>query len=73
MFFMTYHAMMFFWKLSEKHWLLRPFEIIGDLLEDLGLERGYVTFNDRVISALKKASKEYDEDYSQYIQNWRRY
>lgn len=55
---MTYHAMMFFWKLSEKHWLLTPFELIGNVLEDWGLSHGYITFSDKVMESIKRSREE---------------
>lgn len=52
---MTYHAMMFFWMLSEKHWLLKPFEMIGDFLEDWGLEHGHIKFKREFMEGITKA------------------
>jgi hypothetical protein len=37
--------MKWFWALSERHWLLKPVEIIGDWMEDYGLDHGYITVN----------------------------
>ena len=51
---MTYHAMMFFWELSEKHWLLKPFEIIGDWLEDWGLEHGHLMLAPDLLEGMEK-------------------
>lgn len=56
---MTYHAMCFFWALSEKHWLLKPFEIIGDFLEDWGFKHGHIVLSDEVEEAIREGRKEY--------------
>jgi len=58
---MTYHAMCFFWALSEKHWFLRPFEKIGDFLEDWGFKNGHIVLSDKVEDAIRESRKEYYE------------
>jgi hypothetical protein len=60
---MIQKLMLFFWRLSEKHWILRPFELIGDFLEEWGLDHGYVRFNQEIMEAIEAARKEHHANH----------
>jgi hypothetical protein len=48
-------TMKFFWRLSEIHWLLLPFEWIGDWMEDYGLDHEYIRFNNEIMDRIYAA------------------
>lgn len=54
-------TMKFFWWLSERHWLLKPFELIGDWMEDYGLDHGYIQFNDEIMKAIDGLGRDIEE------------
>lgn len=60
-------TMKFFWRLSEKHWLLLPFEWIGDWMEDYGLDHQLIQFNDEIMERLE-AHKQRDLSNDTYYQ-----
>ena len=64
---MYYDLMLFFWHLSEKHWLLKPFEWLGNWMEDYGLDHGHIRFNDDIMARIEEARKERSLEISRRV------
>jgi len=59
----VYHGMQFFWAIDDAlpGWLGWPFCWAGDFLEDFGLDRGLIRFNDDIMASVEAARAEREE------------